>query len=91
MNQKRISIIVYKSDEENFNIIMDKVKNFIKPKGYIIDKIIAKGDNILEAYINASHKTDAYFKVFISHHVIDITNNIIPYILYILNCSFKFR
>lgn len=85
MNQKRISIIVYKSDEENFNIIMDKVKNFIKPKGYIIDKIIAKGDNILEAYINASHKTDAYFKVFISHHVIDITNNIIPYILYIQN------
>lgn len=85
MLNNKISFIIYKTDEKKFNNLLKKMSNISCPNGFDIDIITAIGNSMALAYAAASEKSDAFYRIYLSDHVIYLDNRIIFSILHMMN------
>lgn len=81
MLNNKISFIIYKTDEQKFNNLLQKMSSIICPEGWHVEVIPAIGKNLVTAYSKASKKSNAFCKIYVSDHVTYMDNNIIFNIL----------
>lgn len=81
MLNNKISFIIYKTDEQKFNNLLQKMSTIMFPGGCNVEIIPAIGKNLVTAYYKASKKSNAFCKIYVSDHVTYMDNNIIFNIL----------
>lgn len=81
MLNNKISFIIYKTDEQKFYNLLQRMSSIMCPEGWDVEVIPAVGKNMAVAYIKASKKNNAFCKIYVSDHVTYMDNNIIFNIL----------
>ena len=89
MNEKKIAVIIYKTDKNSFDEAKKSASKLVVPNGYELEILTAEGENKFSAYNSAMNQSDAKYKIYLDEHVIFLQKNILRRMLKIFQSNEK--